>query len=126
MHTNTHYIYIYIIKRYLKIVGIDTDTAMNGQEAVQKASKQKYDMILMDIQMPIMDGYLATECIRASITSLNATTPIYALSAFVLPSEKEKVHIHIHIHIHEFYLYQPTIDESYKRYETEIASNTIQ
>ncbi len=53
------------------------DVAENGKVAVEKVKENKYDVILMDIQMPIMDGYTATEEIR----KFNIETPIIALTA---------------------------------------------
>ena len=59
------------------------DCAENGQEAVDvfTANPQKYDLIFMDIQMPVMDGYTATRAIRASGVSTAATVPILAMTA---------------------------------------------
>ena len=56
---------------------IAIDIANNGQEAVEKFHKNSYELILMDLQMPIMDGYEATKIIREKDT----TTPIVALTA---------------------------------------------
>jgi signal transduction histidine kinase len=56
---------------------IEVDIAENGQIAVDKFEKEKYDIILMDIQMPIMDGYTATQKIREADTDI----PIIALTA---------------------------------------------
>lgn len=53
-----------IVVDMLKILGIEPETAINGKEAVDKVEKKEYDLILMDIRMPIMDGYQATETIR--------------------------------------------------------------
>jgi CheY-like chemotaxis protein/two-component sensor histidine kinase len=64
-----------------------TDMAGNGREAVEMAGKKKYDLILMDIQMPIMDGFKATECIRSQ---LKLSTPIIALTAKVFQEDQEK------------------------------------
>jgi CheY-like chemotaxis protein len=61
--------------------------AANGREAVDMAEKNKYDVIFMDIQMPVMDGFQATEIIRGK---LNLTTPIIALTAKVFQEDQEK------------------------------------
>jgi CheY-like chemotaxis protein len=63
------------------------DMAGNGREALEMAEKKKYDVILMDIQMPVMDGFKATEFIR---TQLKLTTPIIALTAKVFQEDREK------------------------------------
>ena len=67
---------------------IDVTTALNGQEAVDIANEEKFDGILMDCQMPIMDGYQATRSIRLS--GENMTTPILAMTANALVGDKEK------------------------------------
>jgi len=66
-------------------LGVTFDTAENGRIAVDMAESRNYDLILMDIQMPEMDGYEATERIR----SKGIATPIYALSANVMKNEVE-------------------------------------
>ena len=66
-------------------LGVTFDTAENGRIAVDMAESRNYDLILMDIQMPEMDGYEATERIR----SKGIATPIYALSANVMKNEIE-------------------------------------
>jgi len=67
------------------------DEAVNGQEAVDmyKSDPEKYDIIVMDIQMPVMDGYKATELIRASDLPRAKTIPIVALTANTLPEDIE-------------------------------------
>ncbi|MEA1920422.1 MAG: response regulator [Campylobacterota bacterium] len=60
----------------LKKLGFSVDLAKNGEEAVVLHKANKYDGILMDIQMPIMDGFEATKIIRES----DNETPIIALS----------------------------------------------
>ena len=64
---------------------IDIDIANNGEEAVSQESKNNYDLILMDLQMPVMDGFEATEIIRKE----NKSIPIIALSAAVMEEDKE-------------------------------------
>ncbi|MBV5333774.1 response regulator, partial [bacterium] len=49
----------------LHAVGLMIETAENGREAVEKAATQSYDLVLMDLQMPEMDGLTATHAIRA-------------------------------------------------------------
>jgi signal transduction histidine kinase/CheY-like chemotaxis protein len=61
------------------------DTAVNGKEAVDKARKNRYDIILMDIRMPIMDGFEATRRIR----EFNKETPIICMSANVYKEDKQ-------------------------------------
>jgi len=73
----------------LKKIGIAVDVADNGLKAVQKCQNKEYDIIFMDIQMPVMDGFQATEQIRTD-KSLNNQTPIVALSANVLSEAHEK------------------------------------
>jgi signal transduction histidine kinase/CheY-like chemotaxis protein len=60
--------------------GIHAECAKNGLEAVEKAKIKKYDIIFMDIHMPEMNGYDATELIRSN-ENVNNITPIYALTA---------------------------------------------
>lgn len=70
----------------LENLGLSVEIANNGKEAVDKAKAQKYDLILMDIQMPVMDGYEATRKIR----EFDKDIPIIALSAAIMPEDKEK------------------------------------
>lgn len=68
--------------------GITVDIAMNGQEAINLVSVNDYHLILMDIQMPIMDGLSATKIIRQ--LKPQSQLPIIAMTAHAMPSEKEK------------------------------------
>lgn len=63
------------------------DIADNGALAVEKLRNEEYAMVLMDIQMPVMDGFTATKTIRKELSS---TIPIIAMTANVLPGEKDK------------------------------------
>jgi CheY-like chemotaxis protein len=60
----------------------------NGAEAVEQVKKQKFDLILMDMQMPVMNGFEATERIRQMPEYKN--TPIIALTAFAMKGDREK------------------------------------
>lgn len=73
-----------VIRDLLENLGVEVDMASNGAEAVQQCRRQAYDLVLMDIQMPIMDGFEAAKVIR----SFNAQLPIIALSAAVMQQDK--------------------------------------
>ncbi len=73
-----------VLVKLLNTLGAECDIAENGQEAVEKyvnSPADRYDVILMDIQMPIMNGYEATRAIRASAAPGAKTVPIIAMSA---------------------------------------------
>ena len=65
------------------------DVANNGKEALDKFGKSKYNLILMDIQMPIMNGIIATKKIRELELSTNTQTPIIAITANALSGDRE-------------------------------------
>ena len=67
--------------------GIQIDLAVNGEEAVEKVSSQVYDMVLMDIQMPVMDGITATTKIRTALPAPARDTKIIAMTANVLQED---------------------------------------
>ena len=71
----------------LKETHIRVDVARNGFEAVEKVNEKTFDIILMDIQMPLMDGYEATRIIRKE---LKLSTPIVAMTANVMLHDIEK------------------------------------
>jgi len=71
----------------LKKWNANIHTAVNGEEAVKAVSKLDIDIVLMDIQMPVMDGVAAAVAIRSELKS---NVPIIALTANALASEKEK------------------------------------
>lgn len=76
-----------VAHRYVEKMGIQVDEACNGQEAIEKASAVGYDLILMDISMPVMDGIMATKHIRA-LDEHNATVPIVALTAHAMEGDR--------------------------------------
>jgi len=69
-----------LAERVLEGAGMIVDTAVNGQEAVEMAGHTLYDLIVMDLMMPVMDGFQATEEIRNQETAPNRV-PIVALTA---------------------------------------------
>jgi CheY-like chemotaxis protein len=66
------------------------DTASNGREALDKFGTASYDLILMDIQMPVMSGLVAAEKIRALESTTNSHVPIIAITANAMLGDKEK------------------------------------
>jgi CheY-like chemotaxis protein len=66
------------------------DTATNGKEALDKFGTTNYDLILMDIQMPVMNGLVASEKIRALESSTNGHIPIIAITANAMLGDKER------------------------------------
>ena len=76
-----------LLKFILQQWNLPYDLAENGQQVLDKLKQDNYDLILMDIQMPIMDGYDASKKIRKE---LNVQVPIIAMTAHVLPTEKQK------------------------------------
>jgi len=75
-----------------KWLNTEVDYAFNGEEGLQMMSKSKYDIVLMDLQMPIMDGYEATIEIRKGNSGMNdKNIPIIAVTADVMETTKDRV-----------------------------------
>ncbi len=80
----------------LETIGINVDVANNGRQALDLYDNNQYKLILMDCEMPVMDGYSATRQIRARENKLRRTStshepiPIIALTAHVMATTKEK------------------------------------
>lgn len=82
---------VLIIDFYLKSQFYNLDIATNGQEAVDKYKEKHYDLILMDIQMPIMDGLEATKIIRElEKESGKDSIPIIAVTAYSMEENRVK------------------------------------
>ena len=81
----------FLFKAFLKQLDCSLEFADNGMIAFQKFKSSQYNLVLMDIQMPVLDGYSATKLIRSHEEQNNLVpTPIIALTAHALKSEKEK------------------------------------
>ena len=76
----------FILQEMLKLEGHHVTEAKNGKRGVEAAAKQKFDLILVDISMPVMDGIEAARRIRLSGCA-SADTPIIAMTAHVMPDE---------------------------------------
>jgi signal transduction histidine kinase/ActR/RegA family two-component response regulator len=76
-----------IAKSFLAQADVQVTEAEHGARAVELARRQDFDLILMDVQMPIMDGYAATAVLRKQ---LGISTPIIALTANAINGEREK------------------------------------
>ena len=76
----------WLLQFYLTKSGAQVEVASNGEEGVQKALSEEFDLILMDMQMPVMDGYAATEALREK----GYTKPIIALTGFAMIGDREK------------------------------------
>ncbi|MCW3082982.1 MAG: response regulator [Bacteroidetes bacterium] len=72
---------------YLSGFGLQVDVAENGEIALEKLQNKKYDLLLLDIQMPVLDGYNTAERVRKVLRS---EIPIIAMTAHIMVDEKEK------------------------------------
>lgn len=80
---------LHMALRMLEKLGYAPDAVVNGQEAFNRHCKAAYDLLLMDCEMPGLDGYEATQRIRA-LEGAARRTPIIALSASIDDSERER------------------------------------
>lgn len=76
------------VERRLKRRGFEIISALNGQIAVERAEEEKPDLILMDLSLPVMDGWEATQVIRENSTTCEI--PIIALTAHALESDRKR------------------------------------
>jgi CheY-like chemotaxis protein len=73
----------------LKRIGYITIEATDGKQGVELARAKKPDLILMDIQMPVMDGLEATRVLKADATTKNI--PVLALTSYAMEGDKERI-----------------------------------
>ena len=102
-----------IIKQYLKRTDVEIDMCNNGKEALEKCSKKKYDLILLDHMMPVMDGIETIEAIKSDDSNDNSKIPIIALTANAISGSRE------------FYISKGFDDYITKPIEAEIFEETV-
>ena len=81
-----------VVRGMLEQMGVDADLAIDGQKALARMGQTAYDLVLMDCQMPVLDGWEATRIWRARETRLrqNQRVPIVALTASAAAGERER------------------------------------
>ena len=80
-----------VIRGMLGKLNLQPDTASNGEEALRAMKAQRYDLVLMDCEMPVLDGFSATEQMRAwEVSNQRVRTPVVALTAHILAEHKER------------------------------------
>ena len=80
-----------VIRGMLGKLNLKPDTASNGEEALSAMKAQPYDLVLMDCEMPVLDGFSATEQLRAwEKSEKRQRTPVVALTAHILSEHKER------------------------------------
>ncbi len=80
-----------VAQRHLEKLGHRVEVAANGARALEMLALQRYDVIVMDCQMPILDGYEATRRIRSGqVPNLDRRVPIIALTAYAMENDRQK------------------------------------
>ncbi|WP_339486795.1 hybrid sensor histidine kinase/response regulator [Pseudomonas sp. EL_65y_Pfl2_R95] len=83
-----------VIRGMLGKLNLQPDTASNGEEALQAIKSKHYDLVLMDCEMPVLDGFSATEQLRAwEAAGQHPRTPVVALTAHILSEHKERARL---------------------------------
>ena len=79
-----------ILERLLRKLGHLVTIAVNGQEAIDRVSSEAFDVVLMDVHMPVMDGLASTAAIRAHEQLSKSHVPIIAVTADAIQGDKER------------------------------------
>ncbi|MNJ22602.1 response regulator [Pseudomonas alkylphenolica] len=83
-----------VIRGMLGKLNLEPDTASNGEEALQAMKAQRYDLVLMDCEMPVLDGFSATQQLRIwELSNQRKRTPVVALTAHILAEHKERARL---------------------------------
>jgi len=81
---------LHILKTMLLKKGFDLDCVVNGEQAMECLSRKKYDLILMDLQMPLKDGFEVSRAIRSQEEGTEEHVPIVALTAHAYKADRQK------------------------------------
>lgn len=80
-----------VLLRFLEKAGYTADVASNGKEAIKALSAKEYELVIMDMQMPVMDGFEATKIIRDPRSKvLNHKIPVIAVTAMAMKGDEER------------------------------------
>ncbi len=79
-----------VARRMLEKNGCVVTIAVNGREAVAAWEREPFDLVLMDVQMPVMGGFEATAAIRAGDATRGTHTPIVAMTAHAMKGDRER------------------------------------
>ena len=79
---------VYMLKRRLERAGFEVLVAPDGEQGLAMAHDQRPDLILMDLSLPVMDGWEATRRLKGS--EATRSIPVIALSAHAMPGDREK------------------------------------
>jgi CheY-like chemotaxis protein len=80
-----------VARKLLAKLGIEVEIATNGEEAIEALRGTRFDLVLMDCQMPVMDGFEATRRIRDRASGvLNPLVPIVAMTANAMRGDRER------------------------------------
>jgi PAS domain S-box-containing protein len=82
---------VFVLAQFLRKWGVSFDVVENGQQALEKIQQQPYDLVLMDLQMPVMTGYEATRTVREQPEERFRSLPILALTASTRIGLEERV-----------------------------------
>ena len=110
-----------LVTKVLKKQGFEIEVAENGLIALNKYANQDFDIILMDLQMPEMDGYDATKKIRA-LSGCKGSVPIIAMSAHTIKGEYEYC---IEIGMNDFISKPFNPRELYEKIFSHVAKQTL-
>lgn len=79
-----------VAESLLRRLQIATDIVGNGEEALEQLQRKEYDIVFMDIQMPVMDGVMATRILRSDESLANRHTPVIAMTAHAMEEDKDR------------------------------------